>query len=47
VLRPGDRVHADGGEHQVISLAGTSVRLRADDGTEQVLLAGYLLAPRS
>lgn len=44
VLRPGDRVHFDGGEHQVIALAGTSVRLRADDGTEQVVLAGYLLA---
>ena len=44
VLRPGDRVHYDGGEHQVIALAGTSVRLRADDGGEQVVLAAHLMA---
>lgn len=44
VLRPGDWVQYDGGEHQVIALAGTTVRLRSADGAEQAVLAGYLLA---
>jgi transposase InsO family protein len=44
VLRPGDWVSFDGGEHQVLALAGTSVRLRAQDGAEQVVLASYLMA---
>jgi putative transposase len=45
VLRPGDWVHYDDGEHQVVALSGTSVRLRAgDDGAESVVLVGYLLA---
>jgi hypothetical protein len=34
VLRPGDWVHHDGGEHQVVGLAGTSVRLRSQGGAE-------------
>jgi hypothetical protein len=44
VLRLGDRVSFDGDEHLVAGLAGTSVRLRADSGTEQVVLAGHVLA---
>jgi putative transposase len=44
VLRPGDWVSFDGGDHQVIALAGTSVRLRAHDGAEQMVLASYLMA---
>ena len=44
VLRPGDWVHYDGSEHQVLALAGTSVRLRTVDGAESVVLAGYLTA---
>jgi hypothetical protein len=44
VLRPGDRVCFDGAEHQVLSLVGTSVRLRDEAGTEQVVLGGYLMA---
>jgi putative transposase len=44
VLRPGDWVSFDGGEHQVLALAGASVRLRAQDGGEQVVLASYLMA---
>ena len=44
MLRPGDWVSFDGGEHQVLALAGTSVRLRAQDGGEQVVLASYLMA---
>ncbi|MEV6033721.1 hypothetical protein AB0L65_21375 [Nonomuraea sp. NPDC052116] len=43
VLRPGDWVCFDGGEHQVVGLAGTSVRLRSEAG-EQVVPAGYLMA---
>jgi putative transposase len=39
VLRPGDWVSFDGGEHQVLAFVGTSVRLRAQDGGEQVVLA--------
>jgi putative transposase len=44
VLRVGDRVGFDGDEHLVTGLAGTQVRLRADSGTEQVILAGRLMA---
>lgn len=44
VLRPGDWVHFDGGEHQVVALAGTSVRLRSEDGAEQVVLGVHLMA---
>jgi putative transposase len=44
VLRPGDRVIFDGGEHQVVALAGTSVRLRSHDGAEQVVLGTHLMA---
>lgn len=44
VLRPGDWVHFDGGEHQVVALAGTSVRLRSADGPEQVVLGVHLMA---
>jgi putative transposase len=44
VQRPGDWVSSDGGEHQVLAVAGTSVRLRAQDGAEQVVLASYLMA---
>ncbi len=47
VLRPGDWVCFDGGEHQVTGFAGTSVRLRSADGTEQVVLSTYLMAPRT
>jgi len=44
VLRPGDRVRYDGADHQVVALAGTSVRLRSDDGPESVVLVAYLMA---
>ncbi|MEU8258654.1 Mu transposase C-terminal domain-containing protein [Micromonospora inaquosa] len=44
VLRPGDWVHFDGGEHQVVGLAGATVRLRSGAGAEQVVLAGHLMA---
>ncbi|NLU78793.1 transposase [Micromonospora sp. HNM0581] len=45
VLRPGDWVHFDGGEHQVVGLAGASVRLRSEvGGADQVVLAGHLMA---
>jgi transposase InsO family protein len=44
VLRPGDQVLFDGGEHQVVALAGTSVRLRSPDGAEQVVLGTHLMA---
>lgn len=44
VLRPGDVVAFGGVEHLVVALSGTSVRLRADDGGESVVLLGYLLA---
>jgi hypothetical protein len=42
VLRPGDWVTYDGGEHQVIALAGTTIRLRSVEGAEQAVLAGHL-----
>src|SRR6476661_6116917 len=44
VLRPGDWVRYDGGDHQVIALAGTSVRLRSEHGAESVVLLAYLMA---
>ncbi|WP_063047729.1 Mu transposase C-terminal domain-containing protein [Nocardia pseudovaccinii] len=44
VLRVGDRVVFDGDEHVVVGLSGTSVRLRADSGAEQVVLAAHLMA---
>ena len=44
VLHVGDRVVFDGDEHQVVGLSGTSVRLRADCGVQQVVLAGHLMA---
>jgi hypothetical protein len=44
VLRVGDRVCFDGDEHVVNGVSGTMVRLRSDVGTEQVVLAGYLLS---
>jgi len=44
VLRPGDRVEFDGGEHQVLGLVGTAVRLRSGEGVEQVVLVSHLLS---
>lgn len=44
VVRPGDRVRFDGTDYLVVALAGTAVRLRADDGAEAVVLASYLMA---
>jgi len=43
-LHLGDQVSFDGGEHQVVGLAGTSVRLRSEAGSEQIVLAGHLMA---
>ena len=37
-------MHYDGSEHQVLALAGTSVRLRTVDGADSVVLAGHLMA---
>jgi transposase InsO family protein len=37
-------VRYDGADHQVVALAGSSVRLRSDDGDESVVLVGYLMA---
>jgi putative transposase len=37
-------VRFDGADHVVVALAGTSVRLRSDDGGELVVLAGHLMA---
>ncbi|WP_433521557.1 integrase [Nocardia pseudovaccinii] len=44
VLRPGDWVHFDGGEHQVVAIAGTSVRLRSSGGDQMVVLATHLMS---
>jgi putative transposase len=44
VLRPGDWVTYDGGDHQVVALAGTSVRLRSQSGADSVVLASHLMA---
>jgi transposase InsO family protein len=43
VLRAGDWVRYDAGEHQVVAMAGTSVRLRSAIGAESVVLASYLM----
>ena len=43
-LRPGEWVQFDDGEHQVLALAGTSVRLRSSMGVDQVVLASHLFA---
>jgi putative transposase len=44
VLRPGDWVRFDGDEHEVLAVAGTSVRLRSVAGRHSVVLASYLTA---
>jgi putative transposase len=44
VLRPGDRVRYHGADHVVVALAGTSVRLRSDDGVQSVVVIAYLMA---
>ncbi|MFF5485731.1 Mu transposase C-terminal domain-containing protein [Streptomyces virginiae] len=44
VLRPGDWITYQDGDHQVVALAGTSVRLRSQGGVESVVLASYLMA---
>jgi putative transposase len=44
VLRPGDWVAFDGADHEVVALAGTSVRLRSAEGAESIVLLSYLLA---
>jgi transposase InsO family protein len=44
VLRVGEWVRFDGDEHQVVALAGTSVRLRSRGGAAQVVLLVFLLA---
>ncbi|WP_346103397.1 integrase [Nonomuraea maheshkhaliensis] len=43
VLRLGDWVHFDGGEHQVVALSGASVRLRSAASAESIVLLPYLL----
>jgi hypothetical protein len=43
-MRVGDWVSFDDNDHQVTGLAGTSVRLRSEDGAEQVVLAAHLMA---
>jgi Mu transposase, C-terminal len=42
VLRLGDRVRFDGGEHTVVGLSGVSVRLAGDDGVDQLVLVTHL-----
>ncbi|MFC8790072.1 Mu transposase C-terminal domain-containing protein [Streptomyces cinereoruber] len=44
VLRPGDWITYDNEDHQVVGLAGTSVRLRSQAGAESVVLASHLMA---
>jgi hypothetical protein len=44
VLRIGDRVRFDGGEHTVVGLSGTAVRLAADGGGAVALVAAHLQA---
>lgn len=44
VLQPSDWVAFDGEDHQVVGLAGVSVRLRSAAGAEVVVLASYLLS---
>ena len=43
VLRPGDWVTFDGDEHQVVAIAGVSVRLRSAAGEQTVVLATHLM----
>jgi hypothetical protein len=43
VLRLGDWVVYDDGEHQVVALDGTAVRLKSAGGRESVVLLPYLL----
>ena len=43
VLRPGDWVRFDGDDHQVVALAGVSVRLKSTAGAEMVVLAAHLM----
>ncbi|MFF6785841.1 hypothetical protein [Streptomyces sp. NPDC012510] len=44
VLRPGDWITYGDGDHQVVALAGTAVRLRSQSGAESVVLASHLMA---
>jgi hypothetical protein len=44
VLRPGDQVRFDGGEHTVVGLAGTTVRLAGEDGVSRVMTVSHLQA---
>lgn len=44
VLRVGDRLRFDGGEHTVVGLTGASVRLVGDDGVDQLVLVTHLQA---
>jgi hypothetical protein len=44
VLGIGDRVLFEGAEHQVVALAGTSVRLLSDAGQATVVALPFLLA---
>lgn len=44
VLRVGDRLRFDGGEHTVVGLTGASVRLVSDDGVDQLVLVTHLQA---
>ncbi|WP_254068844.1 transposase family protein [Streptomyces sp. TM32] len=44
VLRPGDWITFDNGDHQVVALVGTSVRLRSTAGVDSVVLASHLMA---
>jgi putative transposase len=44
VLQVGDWVHVDGEDHQVVALAGSTVRLRSASGSASVVLAAYLLS---
>jgi transposase InsO family protein len=43
VLRPGDRIRYDGADHQVVALAGSSVRLRSDAGADSIVLVSHLM----
>ncbi len=44
VLRMGDQVRFDGGEHTVVAIEGTSVRLLGTDGASRAVLLPFLLA---
>ena len=43
ILRPGDWVRFDGDDHQIVALAGVSVRLKSTAGIEMVVLAAHLM----